>query len=103
MNRRGFLGGMAALIGGLALEQAIPFGRVWLFPSEITVNRNVILTPDMITREVLRILHEKMRFMGTIDRRYDLKFAASDLYLPRREFTARIIRPQLYSPPRAAQ
>jgi hypothetical protein len=35
MDRRQFLRGFGALIGGIALEQAIPFGRVWSFPSVI--------------------------------------------------------------------
>lgn len=35
MERRGFLKGLAALVGGIALEQAVPFGRVWSFPKEI--------------------------------------------------------------------
>lgn len=37
MNRRGFLAGLGALVGGLALEEAIPLGRVWSFPSQIVV------------------------------------------------------------------
>lgn len=37
MNRRSFLGGLAALVGGLAVEKAIPLGRVWSFPSKIVV------------------------------------------------------------------
>lgn len=36
---------------------------------------NTLLTPDMITREGLRILHEKLSFVGTINRTYDDKFA----------------------------
>jgi hypothetical protein len=29
---------------------------------------NTILTPDMITREALRILHQKLTFVGSINR-----------------------------------
>lgn len=36
-TRRKFLGGLTALIGGLALEEAIPFNRVWSFPTKIVV------------------------------------------------------------------
>lgn len=36
---------------------------------------NTILTIDMITREALRIAHEKATFLGTIDRSYDDSFA----------------------------
>lgn len=35
MNRRAFLSGIGALVGGIAIEKAIPFGRVWSFPKEI--------------------------------------------------------------------
>jgi hypothetical protein len=35
MNRRGFLGLFTAGVAGIALEQAIPLGRVWSFPSKI--------------------------------------------------------------------
>ena len=35
MNRRGFLQGLGALVGGVMLEKAIPLGRVWSFPKEV--------------------------------------------------------------------
>jgi len=38
---------------------------------------NTILTPDMITREALRILHQKLTFIGSINRAYDSSFAQS--------------------------
>lgn len=38
---------------------------------------NTILTPDMITKEALRILHEKLTFVGTINKQYDSSFAQS--------------------------
>jgi len=34
-----------------------------------------LLTPDMITREALRVLHQKLRFVGSINRQYDNSFA----------------------------
>ena len=36
---------------------------------------NALLTPDMITREALRILHQKAVFLGSINRAYDDSFA----------------------------
>jgi hypothetical protein len=36
---------------------------------------NAILTPTMITRESLRILHQKLNFIGNVNRQYDDKFA----------------------------
>lgn len=37
MNRRNFLSGLATLIGGVAIEAAIPFNRVYSFPSKVVV------------------------------------------------------------------
>jgi hypothetical protein len=36
---------------------------------------NTLTTIDMVTRESLRIAHEKLSFIGTIDRSYDSSFA----------------------------
>lgn len=36
---------------------------------------NTLLTPDIITREALRILHQKLTFVGNINRAYDDSFA----------------------------
>lgn len=36
---------------------------------------NTLLTPDIITREALRILHQKAVFLGSINRAYDDSFA----------------------------
>jgi hypothetical protein len=37
MNRRNFLSLLGIGIAGVALDRAIPFGRVWSFPKEIIV------------------------------------------------------------------
>ena len=36
---------------------------------------NTLLTPTAVTREALRILHQKLTFIGSIDRQYDDSFA----------------------------
>jgi hypothetical protein len=36
---------------------------------------NAILTPTAVTREALRILHQKLNFIGNINRQYDSNFA----------------------------
>lgn len=36
---------------------------------------NSILTPTMITREALRVLHQKCNFLGNVNRQYDDRFA----------------------------
>jgi hypothetical protein len=38
---------------------------------------NTILTPTAVTREALRILHQKLNFVGNITRQYDDSFAKS--------------------------
>lgn len=38
---------------------------------------NSILTPTMVTREILRVLHQKANFLGSINRQYDDSFAKS--------------------------
>lgn len=38
---------------------------------------NTILTPTAVTREALRILHQKLNFVGNINRQYDDSFAKS--------------------------
>jgi hypothetical protein len=41
LDRRRFLSFLGAGIAGLALDQAIPFGRVWSFPKEIVIAQPV--------------------------------------------------------------
>src|SRR6478752_8635472 len=36
---------------------------------------NSILTPTMVTREALRVLHQKLTFVGSINRGYDNSYA----------------------------
>lgn len=36
---------------------------------------NTVLTPTAVTREALRILHQKLNFVGNINRQYDSQFA----------------------------
>ncbi len=38
---------------------------------------NTLLTIDMITREALRLAHEKASFIGTINRQFDDSFGDS--------------------------
>lgn len=38
---------------------------------------NALLTPTAVTREALRILHQKLNFVGSINRQYDDSFAKS--------------------------
>src|SRR5215203_2067425 len=38
---------------------------------------NTVLTPTAVTREALRVLHQKLNFVGSINRQYDDSFAKS--------------------------
>jgi len=42
MDRRKFFSLLGAGVAGIALEQAIPLGRVWSFPSKIVVPKPVV-------------------------------------------------------------
>lgn len=61
MDRRNFFKLFTAGIAGLALKEAIPFGRVWSFPSSIISSKNVLLTDEQITRECLSLLKDNLR------------------------------------------
>lgn len=54
---------------------------------------NSLLTIDMITREALRIAHEKCSFLGTINRQYDASFARTGAKIGE---TLRIREPNQY-------
>jgi hypothetical protein len=41
MNRRNFLSLFSAGVAGIALEQAIPLGRVWSFPKKIVIRERI--------------------------------------------------------------
>ena len=64
VNRRSFLGGLVSLVGGLAIEEAIPFGRVWSFPSKIVIQTHETSLASMATiyydRRALDILAENL-------------------------------------------
>lgn len=36
---------------------------------------NTILTPTAVTREILRVLHQKLNFVGSINTQYDDQYA----------------------------
>lgn len=54
---------------------------------------NTLKTIDMITREALRIAHEKLSFIGTIDRQYDKSFSNKGAQIGE---TLRIRQPNQY-------
>jgi hypothetical protein len=63
MNRRGFLRSIGLGIGGIALEQAIPLGRVWSFPTKIVVSPQCEFLTSHLGRSVL-LPNDKVRLYG---------------------------------------
>lgn len=55
---------------------------------------NSLLTIDMITRETLRVAHEKLTFIKTVDRQYDDQFAKSGAKIGS---TLRVRKPNMYT------
>lgn len=55
---------------------------------------NSLVTIDMVTREALRIAHEKASFIGTTDRQYDASFAVTGAKIGQ---TLRVRLPNQYS------
>jgi hypothetical protein len=55
---------------------------------------NSLLTIDMITREALRIAHEKIQFIGTTDRQYDDSFGKTGAKIGS---TLRVRKPNQYT------
>lgn len=67
MNRRGFLGGILAAACAPAIVRADSLMRI--IPRETR-----LLSLDEITRDALRLMHEKASFINTIDRQYDREY-----------------------------
>lgn len=55
---------------------------------------NSLVTIDMVTREALRIAHEKTQFIGTTDRQYDSSYAQTGAKIGQ---TLRVRKPNQYS------
>lgn len=71
MNRRNFLSLFSAGIAGIALEQAIPLGRVWSFPKEIVIPK--LSLAEIETIYLRSAMRELSRATG---RNMDFSFAA---------------------------
>lgn len=65
MDRRKFFGLLSAGIAGIALEQAIPLGRVWSFPKKIVISEFIELPPGSSARVIQAWDH---RLRATVQR-----------------------------------
>jgi hypothetical protein len=76
MNRRSFFRFLGAGAATLALSEAIPFGRVWSFPSKIVVPENPFLTfTDLATLEAQYLAPAAWKLAEQIDARVLLAMA----------------------------
>jgi hypothetical protein len=76
MNRRSFFKFLGAGAATLALSEAIPFGRVWSFPSKIVVPENPFLTfTDLATLEAQYLAPAAWKLAEQIDARVLLAMA----------------------------
>lgn len=84
MNRRGFfslLGGaaVAAVIPSVVTEELwTPSRTIFLPPTGGWVRGNVLLTPELITREAWRILSKSMQFNLPDVRQYDASISRAN-------------------------
>jgi hypothetical protein len=72
MDRRRFLSLFGVGVAGLALDQAIPLGRVWSFPKEIVIAE---LDVELITLECLRILRANLKVSTLFHSEWDKDFS----------------------------
>jgi len=72
MNRRSFLSLFSAGVAGLALEQAIPLGRVWSFPKEI------VIAPPLASLDWPQDFPRRMAVGSTVRIRFPQRFLIRD-------------------------
>ena len=78
MNRRDFFKSLGLVIGGVAVEQAIPLGRVWSFPTNIVIApTNKFLDTNWVAMKCLELLHKNLKFTHNLDRAWDKEFNLS--------------------------
>lgn len=92
MNRRGFLGLLAG-VAGIALDQAIPFNRVWSFPSEIVVPplAGLAFKIHWYTPGEVEELYRKVKIGTTVRIRMPQRFIVRD-YLRERDQLTKILK-----------
>jgi hypothetical protein len=96
MNRRSFFKFLGAGAATLALSEAIPFGRVWSFPSKIVVPQigNHFLTHDQVLAETVRIWKSKLVVAEMLNDEWERDFGKS----VRVGHIVRIRKPPVFQP-----
>jgi hypothetical protein len=77
MDRRRFLGFLGAGVAGVALEQAIPFNRVWSFPKEIALQNVVLAEPCTV-----RFISAWDPTLRKVINRFDVLYGFGNLEIP---------------------
>jgi hypothetical protein len=62
MNRRRFFELLGMGVSGIALEQAIPFNRVWSFPKDIILAKQDSLRDGFLTNRIICALNAKLAY-----------------------------------------
>jgi len=83
MNRRNFLSLLTAGVAGIALDQAIPLGRVWSFPKKIVVPTSLYWQPYLeslgaYTERMDVEWHKRFTIGSTLRVRYPQRFIIRD-------------------------
>lgn len=94
MNRRNFLSLFGAGVAGIAIEQAIPLGRVWSFPKEILIASSVEF--GWVTKETLDILKRNL-FVAQIFKEWHPYWESDRHHLGGAVFKVRYPQQFLYS------
>jgi len=79
-TRRGFLGGLLALVAAPAVVRAASLMPVRVMPDEEVLvqlaRRNSLVTLNQITREAMRLFNSSNAFIESLNKHYDDSFAA---------------------------
>jgi hypothetical protein len=108
MQRRSFLGSILALAAAPAIVRADSLMLVipretdiltadfeyGVYGVNVLVKKNTLLTPEMITREALRVLHQKLSFVNSVNTRYNTSWNST--VAVNGDKTLKICRPQRY-------
>jgi len=84
VNRRGFLGTLAAALTGAVLDPErllwVPGQRTIFLPP--VVHFNTLITPEWVMREVGRMLVNNIQFAASVNRSYDDAWTRGVVRLP---------------------
>src|SRR5690242_18446283 len=80
MDRRGFLKLFGAGVAGIALEQAIPLGRVWSFPKDLKIRGHIRGCEWFDEKLTIDYWHRPFKVGTTIRIRMPQRFIVRDYF-----------------------